>query len=196
MKWNKCESPAGTAPVLTHTLQRMREVGPLPDSHLARAHSSARLCRYSLGLIVAHQTEPLLTVRSAEITVHWRLGLRVGRIYRTFFLLFERAIQVAIPPAHWPRLLPAKMRLSRFLRSRKSTLRDSSVQTPIRSWHRFLHLSIFQTRTFQSGSRRPLDAGNIPSNHHFAVPDVICFRIETIALWPGMVDESRFELRF
>jgi hypothetical protein len=114
--WERGASPRGTIHVLTHTLQprrpmpqKTRALAPeeggwarIPGLRLGRAHSSAHPRRYSLGLIVVHKTEPLLTVRSAEITVHSRLGLRVGRIYGIFFWLFESSIQVAITPAHSP----------------------------------------------------------------------------------------------
>jgi hypothetical protein len=40
-----------------------------------------------------------------------------------------------------------------------------------------------------------LDAGNVPSNRHLAVPDVIGFRFEMpIVLWPSIVDESGVEV--
>jgi len=52
--------------------------------------------------MVAHKTELPLTVRSAEITVSFEARLRVARIFGIFFLLFESAIQAAMPPAHHP----------------------------------------------------------------------------------------------
>jgi len=75
---------------------RARRVGPQSERTFGPP------VRYSLGQVVAHKTEPPLTVRSAEITVHSRLRLKVGRIFGTFFVLLESAPQAAMLSARIP----------------------------------------------------------------------------------------------
>ena len=43
---------------------------------------------------------------------------------------------------------------------------------------------------------RESNAGQIPSNRYFIAPDLVGVRSEIpIVLWPGIVDESRLEVR-
>jgi hypothetical protein len=107
---NTARVPARTTRVVTHTplaappnattdagfSPRARRVGPQSERTFGPP------VRYSLGQVVAHKTEPPLTVRSAEITVHSRLRLKVGRIFGTFFVLLESAPQVATLSARIP----------------------------------------------------------------------------------------------
>jgi hypothetical protein len=101
----------------------------------------------------------------------------VGRIYGIFFLLFERAIQAAMPPAYHPETAHPKN--AAWPTPSFPKVNTSKQLCSVLQFDRGIDFFAFRFSgqefpTPDLGG--PLDAGNIPSNRHFAVPDVIGFR--------------------
>jgi hypothetical protein len=96
-----------------------------------------------------------------------------------FFLLFERAIQAAMPPVYHPETThPENADWPTSSLPRINTPKQLySILQFDRSIDFFAcRFSGQELPTPDLG--RPLDAGNIPSNRHLAVPDVSGFRFE------------------
>ena len=95
-----------------------------------------------------------------------------------FFLLFEKAVRVAMSAAHHPKLLTTKCGLADSF-----TPANQDSETALFTPQFDRGIDFFACRF--SGQElstpdlgEPLGAGNIFSNRHFAVPYVIGFRFE------------------
>jgi len=120
----------------------------------------------------------------------------VGRILGVFFLAFESAALVAMPPAYdseiacreskaVPTTSFTAVEALKLLRADRNSILAASGSS-----------RAYARRTSSPVVDQPFDAGQIPSNRYFIAPELVGFRSEIpIVLWPGIVDESRLEVR-
>ena len=121
---------------------------------------------------------------------------KLGRILGMFFLPFESAALVSMPPArdsetacHESKSAPAPS----LPAAETPILLDSISHSNPAALVSFLAHS---RRSSSPDVDEPFDAGQIPSNRYLAAPDLIGFQFEIpIALWPSIFNESRLELR-
>jgi len=120
----------------------------------------------------------------------------VGRILGVFFLPFESAALVAMSPGHDSEIA---CRESNAVPTPSFTAVEASKllhaggnSTPAAS----VSSRVYARRISSAVVDEPFDAGQIPSNRYFIAPELVGFRSEIpIVLWPGIVDESRLEVR-
>jgi hypothetical protein len=96
-----------------------------------------------------------------------------------FFLLFEKAIQAAMPPAYHPQT--AHHENAARPTPSLPKVNTSKQLCSVLQFDRGIDLFAFRFsgREFPTPDLGgPLDAGNITSNRYFAVPDVIGFRFK------------------
>ena len=120
----------------------------------------------------------------------------MGRILGVFFLQFESAALVPMPPAHNSTIVCPESKAvppPSFTEVETSKLLDASGNSvPAAS----VSSRAYSRRISSPVVDEPFDAGQIPCNRYFTAPDLVGFRPEIpIALWPGIVNESRLELR-